>query len=572
MTTDSDGTRAGAALDPGGALDLRARAELCELSPFELKGHLAELAGRHDRPLDAGRGNPNWIATNPREAFFALGAFALDESYRCGHEPGLSEGPQRAGIAGRFDAWVEHHRQDRGVEGLRLCVDVGAKAGFDPDAWVFELVDGIIGDHYPTPDRIAPHVEQIVSRYLTRELCAGEELEGGLHLFATEGGSAAMCYLFDSLNINGVLPTGAKVALMVPAFTPYLEIPRLPRFGFEIVEVVADGRDADGNHTRQFSDAELEKLADPDVAALFVINPSNPPSVMLSDDTLDQLTTIVTERNPTLVIVTDDVYATFVDGFRSIVTVLPANTIVVYSFSKLFGATGWRLGVVGMGDDHVVDRIIAGHSAGLRSALRERYETITHDARHLRFIDRMVADSRLVALNHTAGLSGPQQVQMVLFAATELADELDSYEDRCREMLRRRLRCLYDALGIELDPDRFRAGYYVELDLVWWSRHRYGPALSDRLAAESDSAGLVCDLAEHAGIVVLDGGVFGSDELSIRISLANLREDDYTELGGRIVRRFDAYRDAWFDDGPSGLADDRAEYGSRQQTDDEEST
>jgi aspartate 4-decarboxylase len=569
MTTDSDASGSSATAGTP-VLALRAGADLGDLSPFELKGHLAELAGRHERPLDAGRGNPNWIATNPREAFFALGAFALDESYRCGHEPGLSEGPQRVGIAARFDAWVGQNLHRRGVDTLTRCVDVGLKAGFDPDGWIFELVDGIIGDHYPTPDRIAPHVEQVVSRYLTRELCAGEDL--GLHLFATEGGSAAMCYLFDSLNINGVLPTGAKVALMVPAFTPYLEIPRLPRFGFEIVEVVADGRDADGNHTWQFSDAELDKLADPDVAALFVINPSNPPSVMLADATLDRLAAIVTERNPTLVIVTDDVYATFVDGFRSIVTVLPSNTIVVYSFSKLFGATGWRLGVVGMGDDHVVDRIIAGHSAGLRSALRERYETITHDARHLRFIDRMVADSRLVALNHTAGLSGPQQVQMALFAATELADELDSYEDRCREMLARRLGALYDALGIELDPDRFRAGYYVELDLAWWSRQRYGAALSDRLLAEADSAGLVCDLAEHAGIVVLDGEGFGSDGLSIRISLANLREDDYAELGTRLVRRFDAYRDAWSGSIGAGLPPRPAEYGSRQHPDDEEST
>jgi aspartate 4-decarboxylase len=569
MTTDSDASGSSATAGTP-VLALRASADLAELSPFELKGHLAELAGRHERPLDAGRGNPNWIATNPREAFFALGAFALDESYRCGHEPGLSEGPQRAGIAARFDAWVGQNLHQRGVDTLSRCVDVGLKAGFDPDAWIFELVDGIIGDHYPTPDRIAPHVEQVVSRYLARELCAGEEL--GLHLFATEGGSAAMCYLFDSLNINGVLPTGAKVALMVPAFTPYLEIPRLPRFGFEIVEVVADGRDADGNHTWQFSDAKLDKLADPDVAALFVINPSNPPSVMLSDATLDRLAAIVTEHNPTLVIVTDDVYATFVDGFRSIVTALPANTIVVYSFSKLFGATGWRLGVVGMGDDHVVDRIIGGHAAGLRSALRERYETIAHDASHLRFIDRMVADSRLVALNHTAGLSGPQQVQMVLFAATELADELDSYEDRCREMLAGRLRLLYDALGIELDADRFRAGYYVELDLAMWSRHRYGPALSDRLVAESDSAGLVCDLAEHAGIIVLDGEGFGSDGLSIRISLANLRDHDYAELGARIVGRFDAYREAWIGGAADGLGAGPAEYGSRQQTDDEEST
>ncbi len=551
---------------------LRVGQDLGELSPFELKAHLAALADRHPQPLDAGRGNPNWIATNPREAFFALGTFALDESYLVGHEPGLADKPTKAGISDRFRDWAERNRGARGVESLARCIEVGHAAGFDPDDWVHELVDGIIGDHYPTPDRISPHVEKIVGRYLTRELCAGDELDGPLHLFATEGGSAAMCYLFDSLNINGVLPTGSKVALMVPAFTPYLEIPRLPRFGFDIVEVRADEHDAEGNHTWQFSESELEKLADPDVAALFVINPSNPPSVMLSDETLDRLAAIVAEHNPTLVVVTDDVYATFVDGFRSIVTVLPTNTIVVYSFSKLFGATGWRLGVVGMGEGHVVDAIIAGHSSGMRAALRERYETITHDARNLRFIDRMVADSRLVALNHTAGLSGPQQVQMVLFAATELADELDSYEDRCRDMLARRLHCLYDALGITLGPDQFRAGYYVELDLAWWAGRRYGPEFAARLVAEADSAGIVCDLAEHRGIVVLDGGGFGGDGLSIRISLANLRDVDYTQLGDRIVERFDEYRRAWFGADEPGRPGASADYGSAHRPDDEEST
>ena len=32
--------------------------------------------------LNAGRGNPNWIATEPREAFFLLGQFAITESKR----------------------------------------------------------------------------------------------------------------------------------------------------------------------------------------------------------------------------------------------------------------------------------------------------------------------------------------------------------------------------------------------------------------------------------------------------------------------------------------------------------
>ncbi len=38
---------------------------------------------------------------------------------------------------------------------------------------------------------------------------------------------------------------------------------------------------------------------------------------------------------------------------------LPHNTILVYSYSKYFGCTGWRLGVVSLHEDNVIDRAIA---------------------------------------------------------------------------------------------------------------------------------------------------------------------------------------------------------------------
>ena len=52
------------------------------LSPFELKDELIKLAsGRAQRAmLDAGRGNPNFLATLPRQGFFQLGLFATAES------------------------------------------------------------------------------------------------------------------------------------------------------------------------------------------------------------------------------------------------------------------------------------------------------------------------------------------------------------------------------------------------------------------------------------------------------------------------------------------------------------
>ena len=58
--------------------------KFANLSPFELKDKLIEVAKAvPDRILlDAGRGNPNFLATLPRKAFLRLGDFAIEESER----------------------------------------------------------------------------------------------------------------------------------------------------------------------------------------------------------------------------------------------------------------------------------------------------------------------------------------------------------------------------------------------------------------------------------------------------------------------------------------------------------
>ena len=79
------------------------------ISPFELKNRLIDMADESLKKtartmLNAGRGNPNWIATTPREAFFLLGKFGLEE---CRHVMFLPEGiagiPEKQGIASRFE-------------------------------------------------------------------------------------------------------------------------------------------------------------------------------------------------------------------------------------------------------------------------------------------------------------------------------------------------------------------------------------------------------------------------------------------------------------------------------------
>ena len=90
------------------------------LSPFELKDKLikiaqerAQMAGA-SQMLNAGRGNPNWIATTPREAFFLLGQFALTESRRVWHDKDLGGMPAKDGIAHRLDAWLAKHGDNDG--------------------------------------------------------------------------------------------------------------------------------------------------------------------------------------------------------------------------------------------------------------------------------------------------------------------------------------------------------------------------------------------------------------------------------------------------------------------------
>ena len=143
-----------------------------------------------------------------------------------------------------------------------------------------------------------------------------------------------MCYIFHSLNHNFLLKPGDKIAIATPIFTPYLEIPDVNNYGLVSVDVSSDSE-----HNWDIDPAELDKLRDKEIKAFFLVNPSNPASHALSDNTLEALKSVV-EDNPDLIILTDDVYGTFVNGFESVFSALPDNTILVYSFSKLYGVTG----------------------------------------------------------------------------------------------------------------------------------------------------------------------------------------------------------------------------------------
>ena len=516
-----------------------------QLSPFEIKDELIRLAHASGRTsahtlLNAGRGNPNWVATRAREIFFLLGQFAISESKSVMADPaGLGGMPRAPGIADRLHAWLS--RQGAEADGISPLIRSAIEMfSFQPDGLVHELVDAIIGDNYPVPDRMLVHAEQVVHEYLAQAMCGLPRPLGRFDLFAVEGGTAAITYIFRSLKANRLLRPGDRIALGTPIFTPYLEIPELEDYGLEPVYV-----DAPRENGFQFTDAELAKLTDPRVKAFFLVNPGNPTSVAISPPVRHKIADLVRIKRPDLMLLTDDVYATFVDDFRSLAGELPYNTIGVYSYSKYFGATGWRLGVIAIHQDNVFDRTIAALPEADRQALDRRYRMLILEPARMKFIDRLVADSRDVALNHTAGLSPPQQAMMTLFSLVELADREQTYRKACNALLRRRVTALAEGLGHDVTPGPLFDNYYGLIDMEFWLREHLDEDAAQFVRENVHPLDIVFRLARDHGIVLLNGGGFHAPDWSVRVSFANLEDNVYDDIGRALKAIAQDYVQAW---------------------------
>src|SRR5690606_26742306 len=125
--------------------------------------------------------------------------------------------------------------------------------------------------------------------FLVREMCDGDPPKGKFDIFAVEGGTAAMCYIFNTLKANAILNKGDTIALGTPIFTPYIEFPHIEEFSFNVVNIGQTSTAKDGRHTWQYTEEELRKLEDPKVRAFFLVNPSNPPSYAVSQRAIDQI-------------------------------------------------------------------------------------------------------------------------------------------------------------------------------------------------------------------------------------------------------------------------------------------
>lgn len=513
-----------------------------ELGAFEITAKQRDLAINNEAGypvLDAGRGNPNWINTQARYAFTRFMDYSTQECELDMSEGSMAGQAKLEGIGDRFDAAMDPENETDAflIEAIDYCTN---ELGLDKDRLLKELADAVIGDYYPSPSRCLPNIEVILNEYLQSTLYNGVDMAEDTLVFPTEGGSAAMVYIFEALSHNRLLKPGDEIAIATPIFTPYLEIPSVKDYGLISVDVTSSEED-----DWDISEEELTKLEDPSVKAFFLVNPSNPASHALSGDTLKRLEQVV-EKNPDLIILTDDVYGTFAEDFQTVYSILPYNTILVYSFSKLYGVTGWRVGLIAMNRDNVCDRLLSELPEEDQEYLREEYSIVTTAPEEMAFLDRVVADSRSIGLYHTSGLSTPSQVFMALMALTHLIhpEGEDPYIKLANETVHSRYEALMQALGLPADESAQNAQYYTLVDVLKIAEKDYNEGFAKWLKESRSEIEFLNDLAEKKGVVLMYGPGFSAPEGTVRISLANLNEQDYVEIARRLQELLSEY---WYE-------------------------
>jgi len=159
----------------------------------------------------------------------------------------------------------------------------------------------------------------------------------------------------------------------------------------------------------------------------------------------------------------------------------------------------------------------------------------------VRFIDRLVADSRAVALNHTAGISTPQQLQMALFSLHGLMDRNDRYKDAAKRLIRDRYDRLYRHVGTSPKRTANAVDYYTLIDLEKLGRELHGDEFASWFSQGDKATDFLFRLAEETGVVLLPGKGFEVVEPSARVSLANLSEQEYEAIGQFSRQVLDEY-------------------------------
>jgi aspartate/methionine/tyrosine aminotransferase len=202
--------------------------------------------------------------------------------------------------------------------------------------------------HY-TNSRGIPELREAISRKLKQmnNLDYNPEKE----IIVTPGAKQAIFYAISSL-----IEKGDEVILFEPYWLSYRDIVKIAEG--KAVEV----RSTVENKFKPTYDDIIEKITDKS-KAIVINTPSNPTGMVWEKRDLEMIKDIAIEHN--LIVIADEVYEDIIfDGRKHFsIASFPGmrdRTISVYSFSKSFVMTGWRIGYMA-GPAEIMEHIIKVH-------------------------------------------------------------------------------------------------------------------------------------------------------------------------------------------------------------------
>ncbi len=157
-------------------------------------------------------------------------------------------------------------------------------------------------------------------------------------IIVTSGGAHGLFCSFQA----SVSP-GDEVMFFAPYWTPIQDQVKFAG-GVPVHVPWDDIRDGDGAAMRK----ELESLHTPKTRVIYVNTPANPSGDMLTREQLTAVADFAKEHD--LTVIADEAYEDLIyDGAHVSIASLPGmleRTLTVYTFSKSFSMTGWRIGYV----------------------------------------------------------------------------------------------------------------------------------------------------------------------------------------------------------------------------------
>ena len=126
-----------------------------------------------------------------------------------------------------------------------------------------------------------------------------------------------------------------------------------------------------------------------------------------------------------------------------------------------------------------------------------------------------------------------------------LLDTKQEYKRVTQYIVAHRFKTLYDNVGIPAPDDKWDAHYYTTIDIPKLAAQRYGKEFAQYLVKSYEPIDFVVKLAERKSVVLMDGGGFDGPNMSVRVSLANLPNATYGEIGKGITELLEEYHHHW---------------------------